>query len=283
MRLAFYTYSYTDRLKMSIPDCLERIAKTGYSGIDVSATNGPSDDPRSFDDDRRRLTRQTAEKHCLRIEAMVTHAELTNTLFDPKLKPLDLQRTIDLATAVGGTAVTVHAGGYPEGVERRTVWDKTVNVIKEAADYGAARHVRLMVDGIWPDWIDSSPDELERLFDDVDSPNFGVNLDPGVLTMMGVDPVEFIRRFDRHIFHAHLKDHITNEPKDDGPKWTQTMLGRGEVDYVRVFQALGRIKFNESAAAECFTFMEFEEACDSSFTAMVDAARKAGVPFTKAS
>ena len=40
MQLAFYTYSYTDRLKMSISDCLERIANTGYS--EIGATELPS-------------------------------------------------------------------------------------------------------------------------------------------------------------------------------------------------------------------------------------------------
>ncbi len=64
-------------------------------------------------------------------------------------------------------------------------------MIKEAADYGAARHVQLVIDRIWPDWINSTPDELDRLFDGVDYPNFGVNLDPGVLMMIGVDPTEF--------------------------------------------------------------------------------------------
>ena len=83
MRLAFYTYSYTDRLEMPIEKCLRRIADTGYSGIDVSGTNGRSDDPRSFDPERRRLTRQTADKLDLRLEAIITHAQLTDTLVDP--------------------------------------------------------------------------------------------------------------------------------------------------------------------------------------------------------
>ena len=283
MRLAFYTYSYTDRLKMSIPECLARIAKTGYSSIDVSATNGDSDNPRSFDAARRRLTRETAEKHGLRVEALVTHAELTFSLFDSNREPLDLHGTVDLAVDVGGTAVTFHMGGYPTGVARETVWKRTVDAIKKAADYGAARHVQLVVDGIWPDWIDATPDQLERLLDDVDSPNFGVNLDPGVLTMIDVEPAEFIKRFDRQIFHVHLKDHTTNHSVGNEPKWTQVLLGRGEVDYTRVFRGLDQVKFTESAAVECFTFMKFEEACDHSYAAMLDVARKAGINFEKVS
>ena len=42
MRLAFYTYSYTDRLDMPIEPALEKIAATGYDGIDISGMRSTS-------------------------------------------------------------------------------------------------------------------------------------------------------------------------------------------------------------------------------------------------
>ena len=60
MRLAFYTYSYTDRLNMRIEPALEKIAATGYDGIDISGTHGPSADPHSVTPELRTLTRATA-------------------------------------------------------------------------------------------------------------------------------------------------------------------------------------------------------------------------------
>lgn len=276
MRLSFYTYSYTDRLNMPIAACLERIAKTGYSGVDVSGTNGNSADPKSFDDARRKLTRETAERLDLRVEAIITHAQLTDTIVDPNRKQLDLKGTIDLAQDIGGDVVTFHMGGYHEGVSRDALWKKTVDAIKEAADYGMARHVDIAVDGIWPVWIDDNPDELARLFDDVDSPSFGVNFDPCYLTLIGVDPVKFAKRFPDRIVHAHLKDH-----KGKYPKWDHLLPGKGEMDYKRVFRGLADSKFEASASVECFTNMKFEEACDGCFKAMTDAARQANVAFAK--
>ena len=276
MRLAFYTYSYTDRLDMPIPHCLKRIAQVGYTGIDVSGTHGRSEDPGSFDTARRRLTRQTADKFQLRIEAVISHAQLTDTLFDARRKPLDLKGSVDLATDLGASVVTFHMGGYRKGVSHDTVWQKSVSAIRDAAEYGAAKHVALAVDGIWPTWINHSPDALERLFDHVGSPNFGVNLDPSYLTLMGADPVRFVSRFRRQIRHAHLKDH-----KGSYPKWTHLMPGRGDMNYARVFRALAKVQFGGSVAVECFTTMKFEEACDSCFSAMVEAARKADVAFPK--
>jgi sugar phosphate isomerase/epimerase len=274
MRLGFYTYSYTDRQRMPVGPTLERIARTGYSGIDVSGTDGPSTDPRSVSADLRRLTRQTAERLGLRIEAVITHAPLANLLATPMTRRLDLEGTVDLAVDLGAKVVTFHMGGYPPGVPRDTFWKLLVARIRKATDYGASRHVALAVDGIWPEWVDDSPDTLDRLFHDVGNPNFGVNFDPSYLALMGVDPAAFVKRFPRHIFHAHLKDYAGRYPQ-----WTELMPGRGTMDYVAVFAALERIKFTGSCAVECFTTMRFEEACDQCFEAMTTAARKAGARF----
>ncbi len=279
MRLGFYTYSYTDRLKLPVVDCLQRIARTGYSGIDVSGTNGPSVDPKSVTSELRRLTRQTAERLHLRIEAVITHHQLADAISGSKRGPLDLAGTVDLAVDLGAPLITFHMGGYPRDVPRDIFWRRIVSTIRQVADYGAARHVAVAVDGIWPPWVDDSPDTLERLFHDVDSPNFGVNLDPSYLTLMGVDPVDFVKRFPKRILHAHLKDH---DAKGRYPKWTHLIPGRGVMDYARVLAALDRIKFDGSCSIECDTSMKFEEACDEGYRALTSAAQRAGVRFTRA-
>lgn len=274
MRLSFYTYSYTDKLNMPIAECLERIAGTGYSGVDVSGTHGQSDDPKSFDKARRVLTRTTAERLNLRIEAVISHAQLTDTQADPTQEPLDLMGTIDLAADLGADVATFHMGGYHDAVPRQKTWKLAVEAIKQAADHGARKHVWLAVDGIWPTWINDSPNSLERLFNDVDSSTFGVNFDPCYLTLMGIDPPGFVKRFSTRIVHAHLKDHVGKYPK-----WKHVLPGRGEMKYAEVFRALSEAEFAGSAAVECFTTMKFEEACDSCYTAMVAAAEKGGVKF----
>lgn len=274
MRLGFYTYSYLDKLRMSVTDCLARIARTGYSGIDVSGTYGPSDDPKSFDAERRRLVRETADKRGLRIEAVVTHAQLTDTLTDPNRPTLDLAGSIDLATDLGAEVVTFHMGGAPDGTGRDTLWKQVVQNVRQAADYAAARHVSVAVDGIWPLWLIDSPDTLQQLFDEVDHQGFGVNLDPSYLTLMGVDPVRFVARFHKQIVHAHLKDH-----KGTYPKWTHLIPGEGEMDYAPVLAALRRHSFDGSLAVECFTDMKFAQACDTGFAEMSRAAKEARVEF----
>ena len=118
MRLAFYTYSYTDRLNLSVPDTFARIATTGYTGIDESSTFGAAVNSESVAAERRRLIRETARQHALRVEAIVTHAELTATL--GMARPLDLEASVDLAVDLGGDVVTFHLGG-PRIEDRKSV------------------------------------------------------------------------------------------------------------------------------------------------------------------
>ena len=271
MRLSFYTYSYTDRQNLSIADCLARIAKIGYAGIDESGTFGRSEDPASVTTERRKLIRDTARRHRLRVEALITHAELTRTLTTSS--PLDLKGSIDLAMDLGASVVTFHMGGQQPGLSEQDLWSKTVEWVRSAARYAESKHVALAVDGIWPPWIVNSPDTLAKMFDEVSSPAFGVNFDPCYLVLMGEDPVRFARRFSSRIWHAHLKDHVGKYPN-----WEHRIPGQGEMNYAPIFAALARAKFKGSMAVECFTDMKFEEACDAGFAAMTAALRKAGVP-----
>src|SRR5262249_28505213 len=163
-------------------------------------TFGQSADPKSVSPERRKLIRETAAKEKLRVEAVVTHEELTTSLVTDT--PLDLKGSIDLAVDLGCPVVTFHMGGPAPGISDKELWWKTVEVVKAAAEYGAARHVSLAIDlGIWPKWITNTPDLLAKMFSDVDVPTFGVNFDPSYLAVTGLDPVRFVKRFGARIRH----------------------------------------------------------------------------------
>lgn len=278
MRLAFYTYSYTDKQNLSIDECFAGIARTGYSGVDESSTFGNAENSDSVTADRRRAIRDAARKHKLRVEAIVTHAELTRSLAGPK--PLDLAASIDLASDLGGDVVTFHLGGLGKDeneADAKTVWDRVVRTVQEAARHGDAKHVALAIDvGPWPTWIVKTNDDLARLFDDVGSKSFGVNFDPSYLAVTGIDPVQFVERFGSRIRHVHLKDHVGKYPK-----WDHHIPGRGEFDYAPIVAALAKAKFEGALAIECFVSMKFEEACDVGFQTLSAAFAKANVKLTR--
>lgn len=275
MRLAFYTYSYTDKLNLSIPETFARIAKAGYCGIDESSTFGPHVNSDSVSPERRKLIRETARRHKLRVEAIITHAELTSSLVGGE--KLDLLAAVDLAAELGGDVVTFHLGGPVKGVGDDDVWTRTVAEIKRAADHGDTKHVRLAIDcGPWPTWIVKNNDDLARLFREVGSKTFGVNFDPCYLAVAGIDPVGFAERFGERIRHAHLKDHRGRYPKFD-----HKIPGQGELDYVSVVKALAKAKFQGALAIECFTDMPLDEACDVGYATLAKAFRINGVEFCR--
>lgn len=275
MRLSFYTYSYTDRLNLSISECFARIARTGYAGVDESSTFGAAVNSDSVTAERRRAIRDAARQHKLRVEAIVTHAELTTSLAGPT--SLDLKAAIDLASDLGGEVVTFHLGGPRKDVPDAQLWDQVVRAVQEACQHGDAKHVSLAVDvGPWPSWIVKTTDELAKFFEAVNVKSFGVNFDPSYLAVTGLDPVKFVERFGSRIRHVHLKDHIGKYPK-----WVHHIPGRGELDYAPIVAALARAKFDGSLAIECFTDMEFEEACDTGYKTLAAAFRKANVPLTR--
>jgi protein FrlC len=265
MRLAFYTYSYTDRLEMPIEPALERIAETGYDGIDISGTDGSSADPLSVTPALRQLTRRTAERLGLEIEAIITHAALADSLFSDA--PLDLKGSVDLAADVGAPLVVFHMGAPQEdGAQHVEAWKRVVDYLKDALEYAAPREVKLAVDGVWKDWLAETPESFLRLHDDIGSPSFGINFDPCYLMLLGLDPVEVAHMWKERILHAHLKDHVGAHPD-----WEHRIPGRGDVDYPRVVAALEEIGFGAAISIETFTTMDFDEACAEGYAALAPA------------
>ena len=256
MRLAFYTYSYTDRLEMPLEPALEKIAATGYAGIDISGTHGKSADPGSVTPDLRKRTRETAARLNLTIEAIITHATLADSLFTNT--PLDLDGSVDLAADVGAPLVVFHMGGPKEDEARRAeAWPRVVDYLKARLVYAEERNVKLAVDGIWKDWLVETPESFLELHAEIGHPLFGINYDPCYLTLLGLDPSEIPEQWGDRIFHAHLKDHIGTYPD-----WEHKIPGQGHVDYLHVIQSLRETGFSEAISIETFTDMDFDESCD---------------------
>ena len=268
MRLAFYTYSYTDRLDMAIEPALDKIAATGYDGIDISGTHGTSADPHSVTPELRKLTRGTADRLGLTIEAIITHATLADSLFTDT--PLDLKGSVDLAVDTGAPVVVFHMGGpVDDEAKRNTAWHKVVDNLKENLDYATPRNVKLAVDGVWHGWLTDTPEAFLQMHDEVGSPSFGINFDPCYLTLLGLDPVAVAKQWQSRIAHAHLKDHTGTYPD-----YKHTIPGQGDIDYPRIVQGLKDIGFTEAISIETFTNQDFDASCEIGYKALAPAMGK---------
>jgi sugar phosphate isomerase/epimerase len=132
----------------------------------------------------------------------------------------------------------------------RAVWP---DLIKFAEDHG----IRIAIENCpmlftrdeWPGGknLGSSPALWRRMFDEIPSPNFGLNYDPSHLVWQQMDYIKPLRDFKSRIFRVHLKDaRVDQDRLDDvgvlahpleyhSPK----LPGLGDVNWGRFLSVLG--------------------------------------------
>lgn len=126
-----------------------------------------------------------------------------------------LHRVIDASAALGLNLVNSFVGRDP----KKTVdenWPRFLEVWRPLVEHAESRGVRIGIENCpmlftadeWPGGknLAISPAIWRRMFADIPSPNFGLNLDPSHLVWQGIDQVAHIREFKDRIFHVHAKD-----------------------------------------------------------------------------
>lgn len=125
-------------------------------------------------------------------------------------------------------------------------------LVKFAEDHGVSIGIEncpmLFSHNEWPGGknIAVSPVIWRRLFNDIPSPNLGLNYDPSHFALQFMDPISPLREFSSKLFHLHAKDveiypdRLNNFgifacPKD----WHQARIpGYGKIDWPRFMAAL---------------------------------------------
>lgn len=93
-------------------------------------------------------------------------------------------------------------------------------------------------------------------------PAFGFNFDPSHLIWQGVNPAIFLRDFNKHIFHVHMKDaavvldgkagilgsHITFGDNRRG--WNFRSLGHGHVNFEEIIRELNAMNYSGPLSVE---------------------------------
>ncbi|MGE5193710.1 MAG: sugar phosphate isomerase/epimerase family protein [Deltaproteobacteria bacterium] len=105
----------------------------------------------------------------------------------------------------------------------------------------------------WPGGknLATSPAIWRRMFDDIPSPNFGLNFDPSHFVWQQMDYLKPLREFKDRLFHVHAKDVRIDRDRLDNVGILATPLeyhvpklpGLGEVDWGRFFSVLGDVGY----------------------------------------
>lgn len=100
--------------------------------------------------------------------------------------------------------------------------------------------------------IDFTAEEMLQIIENVNHPNFGINLDTGNFMRLLDDPVEGARKLAKHVFATHVKD-LKPEKGQDVRNWhffACTPVGDGLVDNQKLAQILYENDFQGFLAVE---------------------------------
>lgn len=135
-------------------------------------------------------------------------------------------------------------------------WPRFLEVWRPLIQFADEQNVRIGIENCpmsftrdeWPGGknLAASPAIWRRMFQDIPSPNFGLNYDPSHMIWLHMDYLKPIREFKDRIFHVHAKD-VRLDPHrlDDvgilahpSEYHTPKLPGMGEVDWGKFFSVL---------------------------------------------
>ncbi|HIS48050.1 MAG TPA: sugar phosphate isomerase/epimerase [Candidatus Scybalocola faecigallinarum] len=178
-----------------------------------------------------------------------------------------LKKVIVASAKLGVNMVTTFVGRVPDKTVAQNleivkeVWPPIVKLAEEQGVKIAIENCpMLFTDDEWPGGqnIMTSPANWRKVFEILDSPNFGINYDPSHFIWQQIDYIRPIYEFKDKIFHVHYKDiKIYSEKLADvgimatplqymSPK----LPGLGDVDWGKYVSALTDIGFDGCTCIE---------------------------------
>jgi sugar phosphate isomerase/epimerase len=233
----------------------ERRRYAGTSHIDVTR----------FDSD---AVRELLDRHGLEISSLAYYPNnLHPDTGERRAAHTHLRKVIDAAARLGVPMVGTFVGrdqskNVPDNFRQfRRVWPPLV-------DYAESRGVKIAIENCpmifsydeWPGGTNlaATPAAWDEMFSIVDSPSFGLNLDPSHLVWLQVDYERAVRDYAPKLFHVHAKDlEIDREGLyrhgtiSLGMGWQVPRLpGLGEVRWDRFLAALYRAGYDYVVSIE---------------------------------
>jgi sugar phosphate isomerase/epimerase len=143
----------------------------------------------------------------------------------------------------------------------REVWTDIIrHADRQGVRVGIENCPMLFTRDEWPGGknLATSPAIWRRMFEEIPSPNFGLNYDPSHMIWQGMDYLKPIREFADRLVHIHAKDvRLDRHRLDDvgilahpNQYHTPKLPGMGDVDWGRFFSALTDVGYHGPVCVE---------------------------------
>jgi len=228
----------------------------GVTHVDVSSLN---------DADAGRI-KELVKKHGVAISGLGYYPNPLDP--DPAHRRMvidHLEKVIAAAPKLGVDVVNTFIGrDWTKSIDAnwpllREVWP---GIVQHAEKYGVKIGIEncpmLFSNDEWPGGknLAISPAVWRRMFEEIPSPNFGLNFDPSHCVWQHIDYVRCVREFGRRFVHFHAKDarldgDALHEVGTLGLRWhTPKIPGMGDVDWGALFAALTDTGYNGPVCIE---------------------------------
>lgn len=202
-------------------------ALCGYDGIELSAIDGMSE----------HLVLDRWRQIAPRIKELSSQYHLPILAMEqPSQDPAKMEAAFAAAVEIGIPIINCGPGGKSNDESTfAPVLDSLGKLVERAEHYGVTLCVKAHVG----QYVYNTPTSL-KLLKAIDSPHFGLDMDPSHIWRAGEDPVEAIGAVIQRIRHVHIRDCKGRQQNPGTPPMQAN--GRGDINllgYIRVLHENG--------------------------------------------
>jgi len=285
MKLAFSSNAY---MKFSIEETIERIARIGYSGLEVLA-DVPHAWPVNLLPERRKSITDSLARHNLRVSNV--NGFMMNAVNDPRqpywhpswiepdphyraIRREHTKRALQLAAEIGAKNLQTEPGGPLEpgqswDAAAKTFYDELMPCVEVAEKY----QVGLLIEPE-PGLMIEKFEQYLRFVERIQSPMVGLNFDIGHAYCVGEDPENWVARMAPHTRHYHFEDIAASRVH------AHMVPGHGAIDFEATLRAIQATGYDGFVTVELYPYVDDPDAAArEAYDYLQKLAAKIGVTF----
>lgn len=268
MKFSVTSYSYNQYLKdgrMTQLDAVRVASEMGFDGIEFTDLKPNATPTQEEQIAYAKEIRAEAEKYGIEPVSYAIGATLYNP--DPAIRAAEVERLkgqVDVAAALGVKVMrhdvcnTVVYGGVTVSFDR--MLPAIAEGARQVAEYAQSKGVRTCSEN--HGFVAQDSDRVERLYNAVDHPNYGVLVDIGNFACADEDNVLAVSRLAPYAVHVHAKDFYKypyGAPGKDPAKYLVTrgcnllkgcVIGEGDIPVAQCLAILKKAGYNGYVTVE---------------------------------
>ncbi len=257
-----FAYSSNAFVKHSLDASIGKIARIGFTGIEIMCDRPHLYPPEYSDDDLTRL-RGILEKNGLKVTNLngFTLFAVGNTYLpswieaDESRRNIRIRHTLDclnVAHRLGCGCISVPPGGPVDGMDERAGFGLFRKGLERVMPEAEALGIDILIEPE-PDLLIENTSQFKSFMQDIQSKHLGLNFDIGHFYCVGEDPAVAFEELFEWIGHVHIEDIA------DTRVHQHLVPGRGAIPFAPVLKAMKRLDYAGDICLELYPYVDMPE------------------------